>query len=202
MKSPKRWLVSIAVLVVLGCLVWAAEEAKTPKSPLSAATAEAPVWHMDFEKARSSAVEQDRPILALFDGSDWCPWCKKLRGEVFVTPDFASYAANRLVLFEADFPIHKTLPESEVKQNNALVEEYSVEGFPTVLILDKEGEVLARTGYRPGGGTAYVEHLKTLLAKASPPSEPAPEATEASETAGPDAATPEPTPETATLEAD
>lgn len=48
-------------------------------------------------------------------------------------------------------------------QNKRLMQTYGVEGFPTVLILDAGGKVIARTGYRKGGAGAYVDHLKNLL---------------------------------------
>jgi hypothetical protein len=47
-------------------------------------------------------------------------------------------------------------------QNKALAERYSVEGFPTVLLLDATGKVVGRTGYKKGGPSAYVEHIKQL----------------------------------------
>ncbi|NQT92016.1 MAG: hypothetical protein HQ559_04580, partial [Lentisphaerae bacterium] len=52
-------------------------------------------------------------------------------------------------------------------QNEALAKKYNVSGFPTVLLLDAKGKVLARTGYRKGGAAAYVKHIQELLADAS-----------------------------------
>ena len=36
-------------------------------------------------------------------------------------------------------------------------------GFPTVIVMDPEGEVIARTGYRPGGPEEYVKQLGDLV---------------------------------------
>ena len=47
-----------------------------------------------------------------------------------------------------------------------MMEKYGVEGFPTVILVDSKGTVIAQTGYREGGAAAYVEHIKDLLAKA------------------------------------
>jgi thioredoxin-related protein len=121
------------------------------------------VWMTDFEAAKKVAAEKKLPILADFSGSDWCGWCIKLNKEVFDQEDFAKFASGKLVLFLADFPSKKKLPEAQAKQNDKLAAEFGIKGFPTVLILDAQGKVLAKTGYRAGGAAAYVEHIKSLL---------------------------------------
>ena len=65
-----------------------------------------------------------------------------------------------------DFPARKEVPDNVRAKNEELAKQYGVRGFPTVLLLDSKGKVLARTGYRQGGAKAYVEHLKTLVKEA------------------------------------
>lgn len=123
-------------------------------------------WGTDFAAARKAATDQKRLILADFTGSDWCPWCKKLDSEVFQKDAFKTFAKENLVLFVADFPNEKQLPKDVAEQNRKLAEKYEVKGFPTVLLLDADGKVVARTGYRRGGVESYVEHLKSLISDA------------------------------------
>ena len=125
-------------------------------------------WMTDFEKAKAKAAERNVPILADFSGSDWCGWCIKLDKEVFSKEAFTAYAKDSLVLFLADFPMKKELPDAVKQQNETLSKRYGIEGYPTVLLLDKNGRELARTGYQKGGAKAYVEHLKELIAKQVP----------------------------------
>jgi len=135
----------------------------------SACMAEDPLWLSSFAQAQKVAAEKNLPVLASFTGSDWCPWCMKLEREVFSQAAFKAYAATNLVLFQADFPRTRQLPAEEKRQNETLAEKYKVEGFPTVLLLDASGKLLASpTGYRPGGAAAYVELLKGLLKPAAP----------------------------------
>lgn len=124
-------------------------------------------WLTDFKKAKKTAVEQKRPILADFTGSDWCGWCIKLDQEVFSQKEFQDYAKDNLVLFMADFPRQKTLPDAERKQNETLSKKYKIQGFPTIILLDEKGGVIAKTGYQSGGAEAYVKHLKQLLKNTS-----------------------------------
>lgn len=123
-------------------------------------------WLTDFEKAKKTAAAEDQVILADFSGSDWCGWCIKLDEEVFSKDAFKDYAKENLVLFLADFPRRTEQDAETKKQNRALADKYGIRGFPTVLILDAEGAVLAKTGYRRGGPEAYVKHLRELIAEA------------------------------------
>jgi protein disulfide-isomerase len=121
-------------------------------------------WLTDFEKAKQTAEELKRPILLDFTGSDWCGWCIKLDKEVFSKKEFKDFAKDNLVLFMADFPRNKKQQsEAEKKQNEALMEKYGARGFPTIFLLKADGEVIAKTGYKPGGAAAYVKHLQELL---------------------------------------
>jgi len=125
-------------------------------------------WLTDFEAAKKKAVEKKLHILVDFSGSDWCGWCIRLEQEVFSKKEFKDYADKNLVLFLADFPRGKELPEKTVEQNRELAAKYGVQGFPTVLLLGADGKLLARTGYQEGGAEAYVKHLKELLAGDKP----------------------------------
>ncbi|MBL7114970.1 MAG: thioredoxin family protein [Kiritimatiellae bacterium] len=156
-------LMVLAMLVTTSCSAEKAGPPAVPAAPEQAAAHEEVEWLTDFEAAKKMAAEKARPILADFSGSDWCGWCIKLDKEVFSKAAFQAYAEDNLVLFLADFPSRKKLPEATQKQNQALSETYGIRGFPTVLILDAEGKVLEKTGYQRGGPEAYVAHLKELI---------------------------------------
>jgi protein disulfide-isomerase len=120
-------------------------------------------WTDDYAAAMKLAKETGRPILADFSGSDWCGWCIKLDKEVFSKPEFAAYAKDNLVLLMLDFPQDKEQTAAVKEQNAKLSEQFGIQGFPTVLILDADGKEIARTGYQSGGAASYVDHIKSLL---------------------------------------
>jgi len=132
-------------------------------------------WFDDFTAAKAEAHKTGKPILANFTGSDWCPWCIKLEKEVFSQQAFQDFASSSVILFIADFPRQKELAPAVQKQNDDLQTRYKIRGFPTVLILDPDGKVLAHTGYQKGGAEAYVADLKDLIVKSGwkPPVQPA-----------------------------
>ncbi|MBP9006489.1 MAG: thioredoxin family protein, partial [Candidatus Syntrophosphaera sp.] len=40
-------------------------------------------WLTDYNLALRLSKESGKPVLINFTGSDWCPWCFRLRDEVF-----------------------------------------------------------------------------------------------------------------------
>ena len=122
-------------------------------------------WMTDFEAAQAKAKAENKPLLLDFTGSDWCGWCIKLDEEVFSQTAFSQYAAAELVLVEIDFPRRTDQPAKLKAQNEALSQKYGIRGFPTILVLSPEGELIEKTGYRRGGPQAYVAHIKEILAK-------------------------------------
>lgn len=122
-------------------------------------------WMTDFEAAKAKAKAENKPLLLDFTGSDWCGWCIKLDKEVFSKDAFKEYASAELVLVELDFPRGKEQPAELKAQNEKLAKQYGVRGFPTIVVLSPEGELIEKTGYQRGGPEAYVEHIKGILAK-------------------------------------
>lgn len=122
-------------------------------------------WELNFETAKEIAKAQDRPIILVFQGSDWCAPCIKLDKEVFNTETFKLYAKDHFVMLKADFPKRKknALPETLEKHNKALAEKYNTGGiFPLVVILDSDGHVLGETGYIKTSPSAYILHLESF----------------------------------------
>ena len=121
------------------------------------------IWLTDFYEAKVKALKEKKPILIDFTGSDWCGWCVKLEEEVFSQTDFIKFASESLVLVEIDFPKKKVQSEELKVQNKALAEKYSIRGFPTVLLLSHDAELIEKTGYLSGGAKAYVNHINSIL---------------------------------------
>ena len=118
-------------------------------------------WLTDLETAKKVAQAEKKDILVDFTGSDWCGWCIRLKKEVFDQPQFAE-ASKYFVLVEIDFPRSKTLAPELKAKNDALAKKYNIQGFPTILLLDAQGEVYAQTGYQAGGPESYLKHLAQL----------------------------------------
>lgn len=119
-------------------------------------------WKTNFEEAKKEATNNNKNILLVFQGSDWCGPCIKLDKEVWSTLEFQNLSKNHFVMLKADFPRKKAnkLSESLTIQNRKLAEKYNKEGFfPLVVVLSKEGNVLGKMGYEKTNPTAYFKKL-------------------------------------------
>lgn len=126
---------------------------------------QAQTWQTDLTKAEKIAKEENKDILLVFQGSDWCAPCIKLDREVWSTDKFKNYAREHYVLLKADFPKRSknALPEEQQEQNNLLAEKYNQNGyFPFVVLLDPEGNVLGKTGYKHMSPQEYIELLNSF----------------------------------------
>jgi thioredoxin-related protein len=103
-------------------------------------------WLPNMTAALAYAKKQNKPILAYFSGSDWDEWGKKLDKEVLKSDNFAEWANKNVILFQADFAANKK-QDLYKKQNEDLKTKYQVAVVPTFLLLDSDGEVIARAVY-------------------------------------------------------
>lgn len=145
----------ITLLLVLGSFAVQAQELK---------------WETDINKAISVSNKSKKPMLLFFTGSDWCGWCIRLQKEVLLTPEFAKWAKDNVVLVELDFP-RRTPQSEEIKnQNNGMQQAFGIQGFPTIYFATakiKEGKPsftgIGSTGYVAGGPTAWLAVADGIL---------------------------------------
>ena len=120
-------------------------------------------WNGNLEKAIEQAKKENKAVLVNFTGSDWCIWCKRLSAEVFQQKEFETYAKDNLVLVMLDFPKNIEQSQETKSYNNMLAQKYGIQGFPTILIFNNQGKMVAQTGYQPGGASNYVKHIQSYL---------------------------------------
>jgi Thioredoxin-related protein len=120
-------------------------------------------WFNDYKKAQQEAKASNKFLLLDFTGSDWCGWCKRLEQEILSQSQFENYARENLVLLEVDFPRAKPQSPELRKQNQELAQQYQIEGFPTIVVLNGDGQKLWQyDGYFPDGLAAFIAQLEKL----------------------------------------
>ncbi|HEV8542849.1 MAG TPA: thioredoxin family protein [Verrucomicrobiae bacterium] len=128
-----------------------------------------PKWLTKLDEAKAQAQKEDKAVLLDFTGSDWCPPCMKLKKTVFNSSEFEKFAEKHLVLVEVDFPRGKKLKDlSEEQQtaNKGLAQQFDVDAFPTVILLDVNGKKLGENrGYGDDTPAQYIQGLEQMLAK-------------------------------------
>jgi thioredoxin-related protein len=123
-------------------------------------------WSTNIDEAKAQATAENKTIVLVFSGSDWCAPCIKLDKNVWQSEEFKAFAAEKLVLLRADFPKKKAnvLPEALQNSNKTLAEKYNQEGyFPLVVVLNAQGKVIAKKGYENQNAAKYVAELQALI---------------------------------------
>jgi YHS domain-containing protein/thioredoxin-related protein len=112
------------------------------------AAAEIPGWHTDFETARKTAQQQNRPMLLHFY-ADWCFPCKRMEKDVLSRPAVVQVLSSNLVLVKID-----------VDRSPDLAKRFGVNQFPSDVIVDPTGErILSSTGYQEADKyVAFARH--------------------------------------------
>ena len=122
-------------------------------------------WYDNFEAARAKAEKENKPLLLLFTGSDWCGYCIKLRKGALDKHDFKDYAKKNLVLVFIDSPRKTRLPAKLVVQNRELKSRYGSRGVPHTVLISADGKVLGRITGCPKDPGSYLERVRKIVEK-------------------------------------
>ena len=124
-------------------------------------------WQYNFDEAKKTATAEDKTIIVVFSGSDWCAPCIKLDLNVWQSEAFKKEASN-WVLVKADFPRKKAneLSKEQTEHNRKLAEKYNLEGsFPLVVIMDKNGKLIAKMGFKNVSPEEYIKMIYAQIEK-------------------------------------
>ena len=122
-------------------------------------------WKTNFEEAKIEAAKENKNILLVFSGSDWCAPCIKLENVVWKSDAFQEEVAKSWVVYKADFPKKKAnqLSPELSERNKKLAEKYNKNGiFPLVVLLDKTGKIMGMTGFKNVSAADYIELIHSF----------------------------------------
>jgi thioredoxin-related protein len=125
-------------------------------------------WKTNFEDAKVQAATENKNIVLVFSGSDWCGPCIKLDKNIWQSDAFKKESAKKWVLVRADFPKKKAnqLSDELTTSNKNLAEKYNKEGnFPLVVVVDSNGKVIGKMGYANVEPEDYITILHGLEKK-------------------------------------
>ena len=81
-------------------------------------------WHTNFSEAKTLAANQNKPIILVFQGSDWCAPCIKLDRQIWSSSEFRDYSKDHFIMLKADFPrkSKNALSQEQEDHNKRLAE--------------------------------------------------------------------------------
>ncbi|WP_293373384.1 thioredoxin family protein [Nevskia sp.] len=132
MAGNRKWLRYLAwALVPLG-LYFAHVEYQTWRGEQALIATTLDFKSLDAALAASKA--SGKPVLADFSAI-WCPACRALHADVFTDPAVKAAITGGYELSRIDY---------ESPEAPAFMKRYDVSGFPTLLVLDGDGNLLRR----------------------------------------------------------
>lgn len=108
-------------------------------------------WTMYSEQALKDAVAEGKPVLLDFY-ADWCGACHELEEKTYTHSDFIEISKQfKLIKFDAT---------NDTAENKAVLQKYGVQGLPTVMFINKNGDLLKNLTF-----TQFIEwkDLKPLM---------------------------------------
>ena len=91
----------------------------------------------DYETTKSEAIIQNKSILIILTGSEWCKPCVKMKKNVFSNPDFVSLLKNNYVIFEINLQRYFDIDSRLYKNYTFFKEKYRSNALPSIIVLDK-----------------------------------------------------------------
>ena len=122
-------------------------------------------WEPSFEKAQTKAAAENKKVLLVFSGSDWCIPCIRLEDKVWKSQEFINYAESSLYLYRADFPKRKKnqLPADKKAENEALAALYNIKGyFPWVVVFSASGKAVGAFAYEDKAVSEYIKAIESF----------------------------------------
>ena len=126
LRSPK-FLVPVGA--VIAAIVLAAITIHSTPSTIT--------WERNYDKAIQRAAAEKKLIIAdMF--TDWCVLCKKMDAETFADADLNKNMANKSVWLK----LNTETEDAGIR----LQKDFAILTYPTILVLDSEGEEIDRVG--------------------------------------------------------
>jgi thioredoxin-related protein len=88
-----------------------------------------------MDKAFAKSASANKPIF-VDTYTDWCGWCKHMDKEIFSDENVATYFNENFLCMNID---------GDAESSASFISKYEVSGYPCLLILDSEGNVLNRS---------------------------------------------------------
>ena len=120
-------------------------------------------WFNKLEPALEQAKRENKKVLVLSTGSDWCPPCKNFGRTCLPSEEFKSFAQKNLVLVYIDLPRRKNMPAPQMTYNKKIIYKLDMRrGVPTFAVLDSQGSTMQKfSGF--SSTSSFMGRLKSAV---------------------------------------
>ncbi len=115
-----------------------------------------------MDKALAKSISSNKPIF-VDTYTDWCGWCKHMDKEIFSDEEVANYFNENFICMNID---------GDAESSASFITKYEVSGYPCLLILDGQGNVLNRSDGAITDITEFIEFGEMAYYKLFPETSP------------------------------
>jgi thioredoxin-related protein len=96
-----------------------------------------------WEQAVEVAKKDNKDILIILTGKEWCAPCKILERNIIQNNEFKNYADTKFIIFEIDVPKSHLIKEKSSinKVYEEFSKKYEATAFPSLIVVDNEGQM-------------------------------------------------------------
>jgi len=118
-----------------------------------------------LEDTIKNAKQNNKDIVVVFSGTGLNELCDKINKEVFNTDKWKKDSPKKYIYLSVDCAKSDSVSPEQKEYNESLKNEFWVNQFPIVFLLDNTGTPYARTGYVPDANDPkkYLDYLATLI---------------------------------------
>ncbi len=141
--------------------------ASTTPAVSSQVSADSVLVFSNMETAQQVAQREEKLILLVFAGSDWCRPCIQFENSVLDNDLFKREQKDAYLVVYLDYPARKRnqLPPAQKAYNATWAEKLNPTGqFPRLYLLTASGEVVKELSYTGQDATAFIAQLTAARA--------------------------------------
>jgi len=119
-------------------------------------------WLENLEEGILEAKKNNKEIILLFSGSDWCKPCIELKSNVLNSTHFKQKTIEKYTFVNIDLKRNQSdITKKEISYRERMFEQYNPNGyFPYLLVLNSNGEILKTiNGYKGQTVESYTAEL-------------------------------------------
>jgi len=117
----------------------------------------------EWETARRKAEQENKKILIILTGTEWCKPCIKLEENVIEQTDFIEFANKNLVIFEINLPKRLELTSKVAKDYHNFKTKYETNSLPSLILVDEKGNEKTRITNGRMSAAKVIDQIKQKL---------------------------------------
>ena len=101
-------------------------------------------------EAQDLATKDNKKILLVFTGSDWCKPCIQLKKNILDTKPFKEFSNDSIIQLDVDFPYKRQnkLSKEQTAHNEELADTYNKQGdFPKMVLINSDLSIVEYISY-------------------------------------------------------